>query len=53
MKEYILCGHPGRCCPKLIKYKYGWELTDDDGGLVTLTDKQLKELKKILNEILE
>lgn len=48
MKKYVLSCGRGACCPELHDNEDGtWSIVDDDGGKVTLTKKQLKQLQSL------
>lgn len=40
-----LCGR-GKCCAEINVIDEGYEITDDYGGSVILTEEELKQLKK-------
>jgi len=45
MKEFTMCGRPGKCCPVAKVYDDGKIIiTDDYGGKVTITKEQLLSL---------
>jgi len=46
MKKIVLCGR-GRCCPTIEKEADGYRITDDFGGMVLLTEENIKVLKKV------
>ena len=51
--EIVLCGKPGRCCPKVAKKGKKFKITTDNGNFVELTKNQFVLLKEAVTKLVK